>query len=124
MSDKPDLISNNLLFPAGTRLMCPNCGTISNNHKASLPLYAQYRHGIPDNPQWVSFHTCSCGYCDDSGGGFTDSGNYECDDTRDIQKWEDELAELEEEMEELKYKIQKGKDRWEELWGTNEDRCY
>lgn len=102
--------------------MCPSCGTVSNKHLCSEHFPYQYFYSdFP--PSWVCHHTCHrCGYKDDHGSGFTDSGNYGCDETKDLYKWENEdLPQLEDELAELKHKIAKGKSRWAELWDTKED---
>lgn len=117
-----------LLHTPGTRLMCNACGLVSSNHKMSMPFEYMYTSPLGKNnvfthgPYYACYHYCKrCSNNDDTGIGFLDSGNYECDETRDISKWEKELSGLEDEVENLKFKIKKGKARWEELWGTDED---
>lgn len=122
--DEPVIISGIYYQPPGERLLCDSCGVVSNNHKVSDPFWYKNKNW-PDffNPQLVCVHTCvRCGRNDgDLSTSFTDAGNYDSDDTRDIQKWEEELSELVLEVELLTDKIQKGKARWAELWETKED---
>lgn len=111
-----------MLYPSTERLLCPDCGIVSNHHDCSVPFYYQYTASPFLSPQLVCYHTCHrCGYKDDTGHGFTDSGNYECEETRDIQEWEEELIDLEDQIAELKHKIEKGKKRWEMLWNVSTD---
>ncbi len=111
-----------MLFDAHTRLMCPDCGIVSNNHLCSDPFFYQYKHSPFIGPQLVCHHTCHrCGYKDDMGSGFTDSGNYECEETSGLQEWEEELSQLEDEIAELKEKIANGKRRWSMLWDVDTD---
>lgn len=109
-----------LRFMPGTRLLCNSCGLVSNNHHVmadSLDDYTYYDHTTTG-----VIHICkACGYSDDFGDGFTDSGNYECYDTQDLHKWQEELRELENEVDDLKHKIAKAEARWAELWYTKED---
>lgn len=116
-------ISKIMLFPPRTRLMCPECCIVSSTHLCSDLFIYQYFHSPTFPPSWVCHHTCHrCGYKDDHGRGFTDSGNYECEETKDLYKWEQEdLPQLEDELAELKHKIAKGKARWAELWDNKED---
>lgn len=117
-----------LLHPPGTRLMCNACGVVSSNHKTDALFEYKYVTPLGKNsffthgPYYVCHHYCiRCGNDDDTGIGFLDSGNYECDDTKDIHEWEKELSKLEDEVSELKYRIEKGKARWAELWETDKD---
>ena len=117
-----------LLYTPGTRLMCISCGTVSSYHKMSAPF--EYTYTVPlgrnnsfsHGPYYACYHYCKrCGNNDENGIGFLDSGNFECSETKDIQKWEKELSELEDEIEDLKFKIKRGKARWAELWETDKD---
>ena len=117
-----------LLHTPGTRLMCNACGVVSSKHKMSIPFDYVYvtplgkHNSFRNGPYYACHHYCiRCGNDDDTGIGFLDSGNYECDETRDILKWEKELSDLEDAVEALKLKIKKGKARWAELWETDED---
>ncbi|QHJ80090.1 MAG: hypothetical protein [Caudoviricetes sp.] len=117
-----------LLHTPGTRLMCNACGVVSSRHRMGMPF--EYKYTVPlgknntftHGPYYACHHYCiRCGNDDDTGIGFLDSGNYECDETRDISKWEKELDELKSEVEDLEHRIKKGKARWAELWETDED---
>ena len=120
--DGPIIVTRNLLFPPRTRLMCPDCGTISNNHKISEPFFAQYSQSPFIGAQYVCYHTCHrCGYCDNTGHGFTDSGNFHCDDTDNLYEWNEELTRLEDEISELRERIKKGEALFARLWQTNDD---
>lgn len=108
--------------------MCNACGTVSSKHRMGMPF--EYVYSVPlgkdssfsHGPYFACHHYCHrCGNDDDTGIGFLDSGNYECDETSDIQKWEKELSDLEDEVADLKHRIAKGKARWAELWETDED---
>lgn len=119
---------NVLLHTPGTRLMCNACGTVSNKHLLSTPFEYTYTAELgrgkifSHGPYFACHHICHrCSNDDINGIGFTDSGNYECDETKDIQKWEEELSSLEREINDLKYKIQRGKERWAELWESDKD---
>ena len=115
-------VSGIMLFDSNERLMCPHCGITSNNHFCSAPFFYQYTHSPFIGPQLVCHHTCHrCGYKDDIGSGFIDSGNYECDETSGLNEWEEELSELEDEIAELKEKITRGKRRWDMLWNVKTD---
>lgn len=114
--------SSILLFDANVRLMCPDCGIVSNNHLCSEPFFYQYKYSPFMGPQFVCHHTCHrCGYKDDTGSGFIDSGNYESEETDNINNWERELRDLEDEVAELQHKIEKGKHRWKMLWQVDHD---
>lgn len=120
--DDEIFISRIMLFNASERLMCPDCGIVSNNHLCSDPFFYKYVHSPDFPPQFVCHHTCHrCGYKDDTGSGFTDSGNYECDETSGLNQWEEELSELEDEIADLRVKIANGKRRWEMLWNVDTD---
>lgn len=110
-----------LRFNAHTRLMCNSCGTVSNNHIiVEDSLFDDVYHGhLTEN---VCLHKCHrCGYVDNMGSGFTDSGNYQSDETDGLHEWEEEIADLEDELAVLRHKLENGRKRWAELWNTNED---
>lgn len=116
------LVSGIMLFDSQERLMCPDCGTVSNKHLCSAPFFYQYKHSPFIGPQFVCHHTCHrCGYKDDVGSGFTDSGNYESEETDGIQEWEREIDELEDELAILRQKLENGKRRWAMLWHVDHD---
>lgn len=123
--DEPVLVSNKYYYSPGERLMCNSCGTVSSNH--IIGKLFLWKHSSWDehmHPQWVTNHTCKrCGrnVDKDFSHSFTDSGNYECDETSHIHEWENELSALKKEVADLEFKIARGKARWEELWGTDED---
>lgn len=123
--DEPILVSHKYYYAPSERLMCNSCGTVSSNHLiGNLFLWKHTSWPEDWNPHWVTCHTCKrCGgnVDKDFNHSFTDSGNYECDETSDIQEWEKELLKLEDEIEDLKFKIKRGKARWAELWETDED---
>ena len=123
--DEPVLISNKYYYAPSERLMCNSCGTVSSNHLIGKMFLWKHTSWPEDwNPQWVTMHTCKrCGrnVDKDFNHSFTDSSNYECDETANINKWEEELSELETEIEDLKFKIERGRARWAELWETEED---
>lgn len=123
--DEPVLVSNKYYYPPSERLMCNSCGTVSNNHLIGDMFLWKHTSWPEDwNPQWVTMHTCKrCGrnVGKDFNHSFTDAANYECDTTSGIQEWEKELDELKAEIKELEFKIQQGKERWAELWETDED---
>lgn len=114
-------ISKILHFTAGTRLMCPNCGTISNKHKPHSPR-EEYYWDTTIGPNFVFLHTCHrCGYTDDEGSGFTDSGNDLRDEFTKLDEWEKELSELRDTVSELENRVAKAKALWEKCWQSDED---
>lgn len=114
-------VSKMLHFSSYTRLRCPHCGTISNNHKAHSPRYERYWYETA-HPQLVFLHTCHrCGYTDDIGDGFMDSGN---DEREEFKNLYDREAEINKEQDELDYKRAKLKQDlalFERCWQSDED---
>lgn len=114
-------VSKILHFPAGTRLRCPNCGTISNNHKPHSPR-EEYYWDEKMNPSFVFLHTCHrCGYTDDIGEGFTDSGNDLREEFVKMQEWDKELDELHDQIADLQLKLVNARELWEKCWESYED---
>lgn len=110
-----------LRFSARTRLMCPTCGLISNNH---IVVEGSYHRGIYHGHSSgdVVLHKCkSCGYVDNDGNGFTDSGNYESDETDRLYEREEELNKKKREVQFLEASLKESLRRWDELWSTDED---
>ncbi|WII71742.1 hypothetical protein QJS83_14855 [Bdellovibrio sp. 22V] len=114
-------ISKILHFDANTRLMCPNCGTISNKHKPHSPREECY-WDEQLSPRFVFLHTCHrCGYTDNEGSGFTDSGNDLRDEFVNMNKWDEELDKLHDQIAELQLKLIKARELWEKCWESTED---
>lgn len=114
-------ISKILHFPAGERLMCPNCGTVSNNHKPHS-IRTEYYWDTRVRPSIVFLHTCCrCGYTDSDGPGFIDSGNDHTEDFVNMAEWEREERRLQDELDELRRKIARGKALWDRRWNSTED---
>lgn len=114
-------ISKILHFVAGTRLMCPNCGTVSSKHKPHSPR-EEYYWDTRIGPSLVFLHTCHrCGYTDDIGEGFTDSGNDQTEAFVRLSEWEKEANDLQDELDDLRAKIAASKSLWERRWGSEED---
>lgn len=114
-------VSRILHFTARTRLMCPSCGTISNNHKAHSPRrerYWDYTGHVMD----VCLHTCHrCGYTDDVGPGFTDSGNDDRDEFKNMWDRESELNERQRELDADRAKFKADQALYARCWQSEED---
>lgn len=126
---------DNLLFSPGTRLMCPNCLTVSNSHnvldflfyiyttpafetKSYFACYHECKScGATDAPFWENKEPSQCNIC------FIDSGNYESSDyiPGNISKWTKELEQALEEVRLLKSQIKRAQDDFNKYWGTSED---
>lgn len=123
--DELILVTREYYYAPSERLMCNSCGTVSSNHfTGKLFLWKHISWPADWNPQRVTVHTCKrCGrnVYKDFSHSFTDSGNYECDETAGINEWKKELSELEAKVENLKFKIKRGEARWAELWETDQD---
>lgn len=120
------MIERILLHPPGERLMCPDCLITSNNHIPIMETahYHVFSNGEKSNTLVVN-HVCKvCGYVDTDGHGFCDSGNYECDETKGLYEMEKEISNLEDELADLRHKLEAGKARWDYLWSTKEDRDF
>lgn len=132
--------SDLLHFTAGTRLQCPNCLLVSNNHG-----YFDFGEFIYDSGSeysrgrkyFANYHFChNCGttdapYLHDGSVDFSkcnkqfiDSGNYESwnFNPSEMSRSEKKIKDLEEELEYHKEIIRKGNEEFENLWHTEEDR--
>lgn len=114
-------VSKILHFNAGTRLMCPNCGTISNNHKSHSPR-REYYWDMKGYAHDCCLHTCHrCGYTDDEGSGFTDSGNDDRDEFKDLWDRESELNERQRELDSDRAKFKEDQALYARCWQSDED---
>lgn len=101
-------------FGTRARLLCGMCLTISSHHGV-----------IPGSEEVVGgflrvAYRCSCGNEDQDY--FTDSGNFESEDTK-AMSWDNKakLESLKEEVTRLSEAVEQAESRWDELWDTDED---
>lgn len=114
-------VSKILHFWRHTRLMCPMCGTISSNHKSHSPRI-EYYWDTKMGPRDACLHTCHrCGYTDDVGPGFTDSGNDDRDEFKDLYDREAELNARQRELDDDRAKFKEDQDLYARCWQSNED---
>lgn len=101
-------------FGLHTRLLCGQCLRISSHHEV-----VEGSEEAKDGRLRVAY-VCKCGNKDQDY--FTDSGNFESEDTEYTSY--DKLAELEklkEKVARMEYEVERAKERWDELWETDED---
>lgn len=114
-------VSKILHFGPHTRLMCPTCGTISSKHKYHSPR-REYYWDTKIGPHDVCLHTCHrCGYTDDEGPGFTDSGNDDRDEFKDLWDRENELNQRQRELDEDRAKFKADQALYARCWQSDED---
>lgn len=101
--------------------MCPYCGTISSNHKSHSPR-REYYWSIRSYLHDCCLHTCRrCGYTDDIGPGFTDSGNDDRDEFKDLWAREADLNKRQRELEEDFIRLKHDQDLYAKCWQSEED---
>ncbi|WLY87228.1 hypothetical protein [Vibrio phage vB_VibM_83AMN] len=123
--------SNKLHFNAGTRLMCPDCLTVSNHHIAVETHEFVYLGG---KPYIACYHVCyKCGASDmpwtgegtfmDANKQFIDSANYESYDYNhnEINHAQEQVKILERELNHYKDLLEKAEKHYASLWQTDED---
>lgn len=119
MSEYP--VSKIMHFDANTRLMCPNCCTVSSKHKVHSPRYEHY-WDTSFAARFVFLHTCHrCGYTDDTGSGFTDSGNDDRDEFKDLYDRAEQLDKEQSELDAKKYQLQEDQKLYERVWQSDDD---
>lgn len=107
-------------FSAEEKLQCPQCGLTSKKHKVHSPRYERYLKDGTD--YFVFLHTCKrCGYTDDQGDGFLDEANDDTPDFREIPHLQKSIYELENEIETLRFRLQKSEAKYKRRWVSDED---
>lgn len=120
-----------LHYNEGTRLMCPNCLTVSNHHIALEPQTFIYLGGKPYTACYHICHRCKATDMPWDGSGdfgdynkqFIDSANYESYDYdhNEINHAQEQVKILERELNHYKDLLEKAEKHYASLWQTDED---